>query len=332
MIKVSVIIPAYNLENYIEKTLNSVINQTLEEIEIIVVNDGSKDNTLNIINDIASKYDKVRIIDKENQGVSKARNTGIKEAKGEYILFLDGDDWMDLDALNLLYTKAKSENLDLLCYDFIMAYEDGRLFNNNDMDFGTISGEDYLGLCMESKVSVSLWSKLIRRDLFETYSIKCPENIAFGEDMATTMILATYSKAVGKLNKNLYYYLQRSTSVTKTASKKVLDIEKAVNLIKDVLVKNDKYERLNEKFQLMRFLHIYYFNVVTTNILGDAHKSLYEIWNSYNDKEVYNNKFYIEFMSNANFNNILKLKLYNLSYSAGNSYISMINRLKGFAK
>lgn len=332
MIKVSVIIPAYNLQNYIEKSLNSAINQSLQEIEILVINDGSKDSTLDIINNIASKCDRVRVIDKKNQGVSKARNTGIKEARGEYILFLDGDDWLHIDALKLLYNKAKEDDLDMVAYNFILAYENGVLINSNDMDFGNISGEEYLGLAMESKVSVALWSKLIRRDLFESYNIQCPEDIAFGEDMATTMMLSIYAKRVGKLNKNLYYYLQRSTSVTKTASTKILDVEKAVTIVEGVILENNKYDTLKDQYKLMRFLHLYYFNVVTSNILGEAHKTLYNIWNNYKDEEVYNNKFYKEFISKASSNSRMRLRLYNISYGLGSSYVTIINKVKAFRR
>ena len=121
--KVSVIIPVYNVENYIEKCLESVINQTIDEIEIIVVNDGSTDLSKERINKYLNKYkDKIKYLEKENGGLSSARNYGMKFATGEYIAFLDGDDYIELDAYQKMYEKAKEENADMVECDFLWEY------------------------------------------------------------------------------------------------------------------------------------------------------------------------------------------------------------------
>lgn len=112
-IKVSVIVPVYNVEKFIDKCLNSLVNQTLKEIEIIVVNDGSPDNSQKIIDKYVKKYpEKVQSFIKENGGQGSARNIGIVKAKGEYISFVDSDDWLDLDALEKMYSLAKKDNTD----------------------------------------------------------------------------------------------------------------------------------------------------------------------------------------------------------------------------
>ena len=112
--KVSVIVPVYNVENYIAKCLDSLVNQTLKDIEIIVINDGSPDNSEEIIKKAQEKYKNIIYLKKENGGVSSARNYGLKKATGEYIYFLDGDDYLLNDALENFYNKAKSGDFDMV--------------------------------------------------------------------------------------------------------------------------------------------------------------------------------------------------------------------------
>ena len=112
MPKVSVIVPVYNVEKYIEKCLESLVNQTLKDIEIIIVNDGSKDKSEKIINKFLSKYKNIVYVEKQNGGLSDARNYGMKYAKGEYIAFLDSDDYVDTTIYEKMYNKAKEENAD----------------------------------------------------------------------------------------------------------------------------------------------------------------------------------------------------------------------------
>ena len=125
-IKVSVIIPVYNVEKYIDECLKSLINQTLKEIEIIVVNDGSPDNSQKIIDKYVKKYpNKVKSFIKENGGQGSARNLGLEYAKGEFVSFVDSDDWLDLDALENMYNKAVEENSDIVICDMSDLYADG---------------------------------------------------------------------------------------------------------------------------------------------------------------------------------------------------------------
>ena len=137
--KVSIIIAAYNIDQYIERCINSIINQTLKDIEIIVVNDGSKDRTLDIIKDIASKDSRIKIIDKQNQGLIEARKSGMKIANGEYLLFVDGDDWLEIDTLEKLYKNAKSNNSDIVIYNAYNSYDNSKYKLNI---FNYLEGKD----------------------------------------------------------------------------------------------------------------------------------------------------------------------------------------------
>ena len=139
MYKVSVIVPIYNVEKYIKKCLNSLVNQTLQEIQIILVNDGSKDKSGEIAKEYAQMYkNKILYLEKENGGLSDARNYGIPYAEGEYIAFIDSDDYIDENAYEEMYDKAKKENSDYVECDFIWEYP-----NKNKID----RYKEYTDLC-----------------------------------------------------------------------------------------------------------------------------------------------------------------------------------------
>ena len=122
MVKVSVIVPVYNVYDYLGKCLDSLVNQTLKDIEIIVVNDGSPDNSEEIIDIYKKKYKCIKAYKKENGGLSDARNYGIKRAQGEYIAFIDSDDYVDTQMLEKMYQKAKKDNLDIVVCDVYNVY------------------------------------------------------------------------------------------------------------------------------------------------------------------------------------------------------------------
>ena len=122
--KASIIIAAYNIETYIRRCIISIINQTLKDIEIIVVNDGSTDNTLGIIKELYKLDNRIIIVNQENKGLIEARKSGLNIAKGEYILFVDGDDWLEINTLELLYNNAKENKSDIIIYNAFLSYDD----------------------------------------------------------------------------------------------------------------------------------------------------------------------------------------------------------------
>lgn len=113
MVKVSIIVPVYNVEKFLEKCLDSLVNQTLHDIEIICINDGSTDKSLEILKSFANKDKRITVIDKQNEGPSVARNVGLEKAQGEYIGFVDSDDWVDLDFYEKLYNSAINNGADI---------------------------------------------------------------------------------------------------------------------------------------------------------------------------------------------------------------------------
>ena len=164
MPKVSVIVPVYNVEKYLKKCAESLVNQTLPDIEIIFVNDGSTDSSKNIIEHYLKNYsNKVKLVNKENGGLSSARNYGIPYATGEYIAFLDSDDYVELDMYDTLYNKAKENDFDMVECDFIWEYP-----KKSKNDIGKTYNDRKEAL---EKARVVAWNKLYKREIINNSNV-----------------------------------------------------------------------------------------------------------------------------------------------------------------
>ncbi|WP_294064325.1 glycosyltransferase [uncultured Fusobacterium sp.] len=208
-IKVSVIIPVYNVEDYIEKCLESVVNQTLKEIEIIVVNDGTKDNSIKKIEKYFSDS-RIKIINKQNGGLSSARNAGLEIAKGEYISFIDSDDFIEEKMLEELYNESEnadivfSNNLNYNMLDNKLSKEEREFFFDKMSNKGSY-------ICMYS--SAVVWNKIYKRDFLEKNNLRFIEGIIHEDDIFTikSHFLAEKVKYVKKFH--YYYRINRKDSI-----------------------------------------------------------------------------------------------------------------------
>ena len=170
MPKVSVIIPVYNTAKYLRKCLDSVINQTLKDIEIICINDGSSDNSIEILREYKQKDSRIIIIDKENEGAGIARNKGLDIAQGEYLGFVDSDDYVDLNFFEKLYNKAKESNYDIVKGNYVVVLEDGEINKTNEIK--KIKKEiKYSKIPYESFCS-SWWSAIYKTSMIDKYNIR----------------------------------------------------------------------------------------------------------------------------------------------------------------
>ena len=220
MYKVSIIVPIYNTEQYLNKCLDSLVNQTLQDVEIILINDGSTDNSQNIIDEYSAKYpNKIKSFTKENGGQATARNLGITKATGEYIGFVDSDDWIELNMYEELYNKALSEGLDIVCCNEYLVTDNVKKKNFNRLMYPNDINNNYI--IRES----GAWNKIIKRDLVINNNIFFLENRIY-EDLATIPTLALYTNKIGYINSYLYNYLIRNGSTMNQIkySKKLEDI------------------------------------------------------------------------------------------------------------
>ncbi len=242
MPKISVIVPVYNTEKYLEKCLTSLAVQTYKDFEVIIVNDGSTDNSDKIINKYMKKYPNFKGYLKENGGLSDARNYGIKKAKGKFIALVDSDDYVSKYFLEKMSNKAINDNLDIVVCDTVNVYEDGReeVIKSN-LHFTSNNIKNYL--LSPSTGCIRLYKKeLLLKEGFK-------KGILY-EDLELTPSLVLKTKKIGFLEEGLYYYLQRSGSIMKQKkfNDKLLDIF-------DVL--NTNYQKLYKKYPLeVEYLYI----------------------------------------------------------------------------
>ena len=241
-IKISVVVPAYNVEKYIEKTLKSIVNQTLREIEIIVINDGSTDDTLSIIKRLMLEDKRIILINKKNGGVSQARNDGIKIAKGEYVSFIDGDDWIEEDFFKDSYKYGSENNLDIVMSDAYLDYfrrKKTKYLKELEVQ-KIISGEEYLKQLYKNNCLKVVWNKIVKREIFIKNDLFFLENVPSGEDMNLTIKLGYVVSKIGKINKAYYHYIQYPQSVTKQkTSNKIYPFLKSFDDIRNFIKKID---------------------------------------------------------------------------------------------
>lgn len=219
MVKVSVIIPVYGVERYIERCARSLMEQTLQDMEFIFVNDCTRDSSIQILESVISEYkhrkDRVKIVHhSNNKGLPQARKTGIFHSTGDYVAHVDSDDWVDSELYEKLYNSALDNNSDIVVCDFLVHRED-----SIDLKIGTRADDidTYIPNLLFQKNPVSMVNKLIRREIYKN-DIQFPSD-NMGEDMATTLQLMAHCHKMSYVEWTYYHYDGTTISITREASK-----------------------------------------------------------------------------------------------------------------
>ena len=207
--KISIIVPVYNREKYLKKCINSITEQDFKDIEIICVNDGSTDNSLEILKKLSEQDERIIIIDKENGGSSSARNAALKIARGKYCLNIDSDDWIEQGYFKALYERAEQDDLDITISDIIFDFEEKneiKIIKDMDILGNTIlSREEYLKHIFTDNFLCYLVNKLIKRELY--LNIEYEEDLKLFEDAEVLIKIINNSEKIGKVNKGYYHYI-----------------------------------------------------------------------------------------------------------------------------
>ncbi len=228
--KVSVIVPVYNVERYIEKCLLSIKNQTLTDFECLIINDGTKDDSITVAKIVVGNDSRFKFFDKENGGLSDARNYGIERASGEYLCFIDSDDYIAPDLLELTYNMGKENNSDIVCFDMYYVNEDGSLEYS--------WGSNYTGTSNYNDNKEIIFSNNSANNKIYKASFMKDKRFFKGmwyEDMAVIPTWIAYANNMAHVCKPLYYYVQRQGSITHKADIRIFDIYKAISMVKNKL-------------------------------------------------------------------------------------------------
>lgn len=250
--KLSIIVPVYGVEKYIDKCLNSLVKQSLKEIEVIVVNDGTKDNSQKIVDKYVKKYpDKIKSYIKENGGQGSARNYGLKKASGEYIGYVDSDDFVEKDMYKKLYNKAKENNYDIVVCGNYNVSED---YQNKNIDAFINNYNTDLENIFFGKMAV--WNKIYKRDILIKNKLEFKEKVWY-EDLAFTLKAIMNSNTFAFIDEPLYDYLIREGSTMNNSNvQRNLEILDAFN---DILsyIQHNKKEEYFSKIEFLAIDHIY---------------------------------------------------------------------------
>lgn len=258
---VSIIVPVYNSEKTLERCINSILNQTYKEFELILLNDGSTDASGEICDNYARKDQRIRVVQKENTGVSDTRNQGIAMAKGEYLQFLDSDDWITPDATGLFVRTATEYQCDMVIADFYRVIGERVSQKGSIEEDGLMDRVTYATNMMQKPADFYygvLWNKFYKRSIIEKYQLKMDSSVSWCEDFMFNLEYIRHIQTIYALKVPVYYYVKtRGSLVSQGMSmKKTIQMKRTVftyynNFYKDVFDEED-YEK--RRIQVYRFL------------------------------------------------------------------------------
>ena len=256
MVKISVILPVFNSEKYIKEAIESVLNQTLSDFELIIVNDGSTDNTLNVISQFED--DRIILINQENSGPGASRNTALEMASGEYVMYLDSDDWFCENAFEIAYGQAKGKRTDMTFFQMIN-YNDitGETYENDWFDMTSFdetfenrvfSPDETPGSIFD--LSVGVCQKIYDTTFLRRIDAKFPEGIFF-EDMPFFYYVYLKCERISIIKKHLYFRRKHDESITHVVDEKFLDTVPAGQRLIEIFIENGWYDTY--KFDLLAY-------------------------------------------------------------------------------
>ena len=295
MTDISIIVPIYNAEKYLSKCINSLINQTKKEIEIILINDGSTDRSEEIINNY--RDERIKYFKNENQGIGKTRNFGIEKATGKYLMFVDSDDYLKEDACEILFKKAEKEKLDLvICNYYKVDEETDKKEIIEIKEFKNTKLKDNKELLLN--VNLAPWNKLYKRDLIKKNKIKFVENLKY-EDAPFVVETMDKAKRIGQVTEALNYYVIHKNSETTIRDNKVFDIIEIVDKIRKYFSKRKDYTEIINKLSV-RILTNYTIQQrmqqdkkIAKEFINQAFQYMQENIPDYKDNKYYENRGFL---------------------------------------
>lgn len=300
--KLSIIVPVYNVEKYVEKCLKTLVAQEIDNYEVIVVVDGSTDNSISIVRNFADKYPNIiKYFEIENQGLSAARNFGLSKACGEYVGFVDSDDYIDIDMYKKMYEHAKQQKCDVVVCDYFKVTQNGKervklqIKDNDSIDSIIIKARPYA------------WNKLFKRSLFNRYNIKFPQGLIF-EDICSIYPLMMVASNIQYVDNCCYNYVYtRSDSIMNNRQRDDNKIFEVLGIFNKYCIENNLIEQYEGLVCEINVRHIFY-------RLREMH--------NYNTL-MYNMKFICESFKylNTNFHN----------WKKNSNYVQRMKKIKKYA-
>lgn len=260
---ISIILPVYNAQHSISRTIDSIIMQTMQNWELLIIDDGSTDLSLQICKDYAQKDSRIRVFHKKNEGVAMARQMGVENAVGEYSIHVDADDWIDSTMLEELHKKISETNSDIIITDFYT--------NIEGIDFYCIQNprslepKNILYSMLEGKIFGALWNKLLRHQLYKKYNLKFFKGIDFCEDLLLLCQLLQQDKnlKITYLNKAYYHYYKNPYSITNSFTRKSYEIRLSFLFRLENILDKERDKEILEKTSFNIFTEGFIHNILS---------------------------------------------------------------------
>lgn len=279
---ISIIVIGYNVENVIGRCLETISKQTYDNIEIIVVNDGSNDSTSHIVKSLGENDERIILIEQKNQGILKARKTGLKNANGEFVVFVDSDDWLHKSLVEKLHeVVAKVPNIDIVVSDNISVYDNIEVIDKyNNCKFNHLYTKyEYLELILKQKVVHNVFGKLYKREFLLNSKYLDLQDISMGEDLLAQVVFGINKPNVMVINDNLYYYIQDSDSYSHNNSTKIFELIDVLGYIEQYLSDNKLINVYEKEVEFLWFIICYFYYVVSISGRSKTHKRhFYDSW------------------------------------------------------
>jgi glycosyltransferase involved in cell wall biosynthesis len=274
MPKVSIIVPIYKAEKYLSHCVESILIQTYVDWELLLVDDGSPDRSGIICEEYAAKDTRIRVFHKENSGVSSARNVGLDNAKGEWVMFVDADDWIEPQCIDTCLKAVVKEKLDMVQFNYRMIDEEGKFFMSKTINIPAMDNKKYIE---RNSFNVCVWGALFARFIITNNNIRFNEEIKLAEDQLFIMTSMIHASRIAFIKESLYNYLQIDTSAVHNSKTK--DILKSMSLLNDF---KQSYPIFNKHI-------IYQNNQFCYQLVIDNELSIKEICKLYNNTDICEN-------------------------------------------
>lgn len=328
MAKLSVIIPVYNVEKYLRRCLDSVTNQTFKDIEIIIINDASTDNSQEIIDEFKSKDPRIiSIINKNNINLGLTRNVGIEISKSEYITFLDSDDWIEKNMYDEMMKVITKNNADIVEVNFISTNKNNRMGIKSLIPYFKKSGPSinkYIIHLKKNELGIVVWNKIYKSKLIKNIAIKFVDNNKiFCEDLMFNLKIIHHVKSIVTINKTLHHYFVRENSLSKNSD--FINLEKTIDVVKNFIENNFMYESFKSDFYEFSIMVIPFIKYSLFNKMKNSIKPIESGLKIL--KEINENKLMITVINNSLKNKNLPLidKIFCLMIELKLNYIIVIS-------
>ncbi|MBR4004181.1 MAG: glycosyltransferase family 2 protein [Clostridia bacterium] len=332
---ISVIVPIYKVEKYIEKCLHTITNQSYKNLEIVLVDDGSPDNCPKICDDWAKKDKRIKVIHKQNGGVMSAWTTGFKFSTGKYTTFCDPDDYYEFNAIEKLYKPLKENNADMSICGIKVVYANKTINRPafEDKICGVFENEELEKIKVKSVNQINSYFPLYKcNKLFKSSLIKnnlkyCDEKVSLGDDCCITLGSLLDSKKIVVIEDFLYNYIQRTTSIIHAYNEKLLlQFETLLNCIKTLITDKNYFNEKTICYEQTRMLFILSRNFINSSNTKKEKKQIY--------KDILESDFVLKFKENKDFSSLPKLyKIFKKVFLTKNYFLlNLLIKTHGFIK